>query len=56
MLCSAEEKDPRKCVSEGRDVTKCGVEFFQKVKESCGDSFTRYWKCMDNAGFDMSYK
>ena len=27
MLCVAEEKDPRKCINEGKEVSRCGVEF-----------------------------
>ncbi len=56
MLCSKEEKDPRKCVGEGKEVTRCGIEFFQKVKEHCAEEFTKYWKCLDNSGMDMAYK
>ena len=32
MLCRLEEKDPRKCVSDGKAVTSCALEFFSKVK------------------------
>lgn len=56
MLCSKEERDPRKCVKEGKDVTSCGVEFFQKVKQSCAFDFTQYWKCVDHSDYDMSFK
>lgn len=56
MLCYSEEKDPRKCINEGKEVTRCGVEFFQKVKTSCAKEFTDYWKCIDRSGHDMNYK
>ena len=56
MLCKQEEKDPRKCFREGKAVTACGVEFFNKVKATCADSFTNYWKCLDNGGHEMSHK
>jgi len=53
MLCRREEKDPRKCVYEGKEVTRCGVEFLQKMKKSCAKEFTDYWKCVDHSAMDM---
>ena len=55
MLCNEEEKDPRKCLREGKEVTRCGVEFYNKVRGSCAESFTKYWQCLDNAGRDMNF-
>ncbi|CAH1774191.1 unnamed protein product [Owenia fusiformis] len=55
MLCWREEKDPRKCINEGKEVTNCGFEFFGEVKKHCMDSFTKYWNCIDNAGTRMHY-
>lgn len=26
---------PEKCLKEGKDVTACGVEFYEKVKNTC---------------------
>jgi len=56
MLCNAEEKDPRKCINEGKEVTRCGLDFFQKVKLNCAEEFTTYWKCIDRSGWDMNFK
>ena len=56
MLCYDEEKDPRKCLNEGKEVTRCGLEFFRKVKSSCAQEFTDYWKCIDRSGHDMNFK
>lgn len=56
MLCSSEEKDPRKCINEGKEVTRCGLEFFQKVKNQCAQEFTHYWKCLDKSGDNMHFK
>ncbi|KAL2298177.1 hypothetical protein Nmel_017140 [Mimus melanotis] len=28
MLCRWEEKDPRKCLTEGRKVNQCAIDFF----------------------------
>ena len=55
MLCMAEEKDPRKCLMEGKEVTRCGLEFFQKLKTNCAGEFTTYWKCLDHSRYDMRY-
>jgi len=56
MLCNAEEKDPRKCINEGKEVTRCALDFFQKVKIHCAEEFTTYWKCVDRSGYDMHFK
>ena len=56
MLCFAEEKDPRKCLNEGKEVTRCGIDFYQKVREHCAEEFTKYWKCVDYGSFDMSLR
>ena len=57
MLCKSEEKDPRKCLKYNKEVGLCANEFFGKVKTNCADSFTDYWKCLDNAPIgQMSYK
>jgi len=54
MLCYAEEKDPRKCINEGKEVTRCGIEFYQNVREHCADEFTKYWRCVDYASHNMT--
>lgn len=53
MLCVKEEKDPRKCINEGKEVTRCGLEFYRKVKVSCPQEFTDYWTCLDHGFFNM---
>ncbi|KAL1266907.1 hypothetical protein QQF64_002582 [Cirrhinus molitorella] len=47
MLCRWEEKDPRKCLKEGRKVNECAVNFFRQIKGNCAESFTEYWTCLD---------
>uniref|UniRef100_UPI002540D44A NADH dehydrogenase [ubiquinone] 1 alpha subcomplex subunit 8 n=1 Tax=Euleptes europaea TaxID=460621 RepID=UPI002540D44A len=47
MLCRWEEKDPRKCLNEGKEVNKCALEFFRKIKLTCAEPFTQYWTCID---------
>ncbi|KAL4229299.1 ndufa8 [Mactra antiquata] len=53
MLCRSENRDdPRPCINEGKEVTSCGLDFFNKLKSSpCASSFTSYWKCLDNAEY-----
>ncbi|KAJ0057161.1 hypothetical protein NL108_002106, partial [Boleophthalmus pectinirostris] len=47
MLCRWEEKDPRKCLEEGRKVNECALNFFRQIKGNCAESFTEYWTCLD---------
>lgn len=49
MLCRKELDDPRKCLEEGKAVTSCSLEFFQKVKKSCFSEFTDYYNCVDKS-------
>ncbi|XP_071507327.1 NADH dehydrogenase [ubiquinone] 1 alpha subcomplex subunit 8-like [Diadema antillarum] len=48
MLCKDEEKDPRKCLEEGRKVTACAFNFFNQIRAHCNESFTEYWTCLDH--------
>jgi NADH dehydrogenase (ubiquinone) 1 alpha subcomplex subunit 8 len=54
MECRTDSKDPRKCLAEGREVTRCALEFFRVVKSSCNDVFTAHWTCLDER--NQSYK
>lgn len=56
MLCREEEKDPRKCLNQGKDVTNCSFEFFRLIKKSCHAEFTQYAQCLDKSSADMGYK
>ncbi|XP_003728171.1 NADH dehydrogenase [ubiquinone] 1 alpha subcomplex subunit 8 [Strongylocentrotus purpuratus] len=47
MLCREEEKDPRKCLEEGRQVTACSFKFFNQIRTHCNESFTEHWTCLD---------
>ncbi|CAF3311779.1 unnamed protein product [Rotaria socialis] len=49
MLCRQEEQDPRKCIKEGKEVSLCSIDFFRKVRDTCNDTFTTFWTCLDNA-------
>ncbi|XP_039618739.1 NADH dehydrogenase [ubiquinone] 1 alpha subcomplex subunit 8 [Polypterus senegalus] len=50
MLCRWEEKDPRKCLKEGKKVNECTLQFFRQLKMHCAEPFTEYWTCLDNSG------
>ncbi|KAJ8035676.1 NADH dehydrogenase [ubiquinone] 1 alpha subcomplex subunit 8 [Holothuria leucospilota] len=53
MLCKAEEEDPRKCLREGKEVSRCAFAFFNQIRENCAESFTEYWTCVDNSQHDL---
>ncbi|KAE8750191.1 hypothetical protein FOCC_FOCC002997 [Frankliniella occidentalis] len=55
MLCRDELGDPRKCLSEGKQVTACGLEFFKKVKKSCLAEFIQYEKCLVSSSSNYEY-
>lgn len=56
MLCRMEEKDPRKCIAEGKAVTACTMEFFRKVKSACLSEFNQYANCIDKSSGDFSFQ
>jgi len=56
MLCKEEEKDPRKCLKEGKAVTQCTLKFFQMIKKSCATELTTYAQCLDKSSSDMHIK
>ncbi len=56
MLCRKEEKDPRKCIEEGKMVTSCALEFFRKVKKACPQELKDYAHCLDKSSTDMNPK
>lgn len=47
MLCKLEEKDPRRCLSEGKAVTMCAHEFYRAVAKNCKEEVERMAKCME---------
>ncbi|KAL3835771.1 hypothetical protein ACJMK2_021252 [Sinanodonta woodiana] len=56
MLCYQETLDPRKCLNEGKEVTRCGFEFFGKVKKHCADEFMKFHECIDFSSRDLIFK
>ena len=55
MMCKDELNDPRKCLQVGKEVTKCSLDFFRKVKKNCAQEFQDYAKCLDFAGPEMDF-
>lgn len=56
MLCRDEEKDPRKCIQEGKMVTSCALEFFQRMKLSCRQEIEKYAQCLDYSSSNLGFK
>jgi len=56
MLCRKELQDPRKCISEGKAVTSCALEFFRKVKKTCFKEFTQYANCLDKSSTHFEFE
>ncbi|XP_015792427.1 NADH dehydrogenase [ubiquinone] 1 alpha subcomplex subunit 8 [Tetranychus urticae] len=46
MLCKLEEKDPRKCLEEGKKLTACGKEFYRNVRNSCKQELEALTNCV----------
>jgi NADH dehydrogenase (ubiquinone) 1 alpha subcomplex subunit 8 len=55
MLCRNELDDPRKCISEGKAVTSCALDFFRKVKKTCFKEFTQYANCLDKSSTKFEF-
>ena len=46
----------RKCLQEGKDVTRCSNNFFRMVKKSCAAEFTQYAMCLEKSSADLLVK
>ncbi|XP_017468670.1 PREDICTED: NADH dehydrogenase [ubiquinone] 1 alpha subcomplex subunit 8 [Rhagoletis zephyria] len=55
MLCRQELDDPRACLSEGKAVTNCALDFFRKVKKTCHEEFLQYATCLDKSSGNMAF-
>lgn len=53
MLCRWEEKDPRRCLKEGKLVNGCALNFFRQIKSHCAEPFTEYWTCLDYSNMQL---
>jgi NADH dehydrogenase (ubiquinone) 1 alpha subcomplex subunit 8 len=47
MLCKNADQDPRKCLKEGRKVTRCALSLIEKLKTNCNAEWEEHWKCLD---------
>ena len=48
MMCKQDNRERSTCLNEGKEVTKCGFEFFGKVKKHCAAEFFQYYNCIDH--------
>lgn len=55
ILCRQENRDPRACIQEGKDVTRCSNNFFRQIKQNCATQFTQYAMCLDKSSFNLSF-
>ncbi|XP_011308817.1 NADH dehydrogenase [ubiquinone] 1 alpha subcomplex subunit 8 [Fopius arisanus] len=55
MLCRREEQNPVKCVNEGKAVTACALQFFQKLKKNCRAEFEQYYNCLDKSSGESAF-
>ncbi|KAK2584053.1 hypothetical protein KPH14_006503 [Odynerus spinipes] len=55
LLCRQEEKDPRRCLNEGKAVTACALDFFQKLKKHCKEDFEQYVQCLEKSSRSFRY-
>jgi NADH dehydrogenase (ubiquinone) 1 alpha subcomplex subunit 8 len=56
MLCRNELNDPRKCISEGKAVTNCALDFFRKIKKTCSKEFAQYANCLDKSSTKYEFE
>lgn len=56
MLCRKEEKDPRKCLDEGKAVTACSLNFLRAIKKTCLEEFSQYANCLDKSSKKLEYR
>lgn len=55
MLCRTELNDPRKCINEGKAVTKCTLNFFRQIKKTCAGEFAQFTNCLDKSSPDQKF-
>lgn len=49
MLCRDEERDPRRCLNEGKAVTACALDVLKKMKKHCLEDFNAYMYCLERS-------
>lgn len=48
-LCRIEERDPRRCLDEGKVVTSCALNVLKKLKKHCLEEFNTYMTCLERS-------
>ncbi|KAI8903582.1 hypothetical protein EDD86DRAFT_195635 [Gorgonomyces haynaldii] len=47
ILCKSKTNDPEQCLLEGRKVTRCGIDFAEKLKAKCLQQWQEHYECLD---------
>jgi len=55
MLCRREERDPRRCLNEGKAVTSCTMDVLKKMKKNCLEDFNAYMYCLERSSGTLEF-
>lgn len=55
MLCREEERDPRRCLNEGKAVTSCATDVLKKMKKHCLEDFNAYMYCLERSSGSLEF-
>lgn len=55
MLCRQEERDPRRCLDEGKAVTSCAMDILKKMKKNCSEDFNAYMYCLERSSGTLEF-
>lgn len=55
MRCRRDKGDPALCLEEGKEVTKCALEFLKVIRATCNVEFSDHWNCIDVYNQDFKY-
>lgn len=56
MLCRQEERDPRRCLNEGKFVTSCAMDVLKKMKKHCLEDFNAYMYCLERSSGTLEFE
>ncbi|XP_018356240.1 PREDICTED: NADH dehydrogenase [ubiquinone] 1 alpha subcomplex subunit 8 [Trachymyrmex septentrionalis] len=55
LLCRQEERDPRRCLNEGKAVTSCALDILKKMKKHCLEDFNAYMYCLERSSGTLEF-
>jgi len=55
LLCRQEERDPRRCINEGKAVTSCALDILKKMKKHCLEDFNAYMYCLERSSGTLDF-